>query len=30
MRTWLRVMFGVRGSLTDAAREVSKRFGGPL
>jgi phytoene synthase len=29
-RTWLRVMFGVRGSLTDAAREVSKRFGGPL
>jgi len=30
LRIWLRVMFGVRGSLTDAAREVSKRFGGPL
>jgi 15-cis-phytoene synthase len=30
LRVWLRVMFGLRGSLTDAAREVSKRFGGPL
>jgi phytoene synthase len=30
LRIWLRVMFGLRGSLTDAAREVSKRFGGPL
>jgi phytoene synthase len=30
LRIWLRVMFGLRGSLSDAAREVSKRFGGPL
>ena len=29
-RVWLRVMFGLRGSLSEAAREVSKRFGGPL
>jgi phytoene synthase len=30
LRVWARVMFGIRGSLTEAAREVSKRFGGPL
>jgi phytoene synthase len=30
LRVWLRVMFGLRGSLSEAAREVSKRFGGPL
>jgi 15-cis-phytoene synthase len=30
LRVWLRVMFGFRGSLSEAAREVSKRFGGPL
>jgi 15-cis-phytoene synthase len=30
LRVWVRVMFGLRGSLSDAAREVGKRFGGPL
>jgi len=29
-RTWSRVMLGIRATLQDAAREVSKRFGGPL
>jgi phytoene synthase len=29
-RTWSRVMLGLRATLQDAAREVSKRFGGPL
>ena len=29
-RTWIRVMLGLRATLQDAAREVSKRFGGPL
>jgi phytoene synthase len=30
LRVWIRVMFGLRGSFSEAAREVSKRFGGPL
>jgi phytoene synthase len=30
LRVWLRVMFGLRGTFTETAREVSKRFGGPL
>ncbi len=29
-RTWIRMMLGLRATLQDAAREVSKRFGGPL
>jgi phytoene synthase len=28
LRVWLRVMLGLRGSLSEAAREVGKRFGG--
>jgi phytoene synthase len=30
IRTWSRMMFGIRAHLQDAAREVSRRFGGPL
>ena len=29
-RIWARTMFGVKATLTEAAREVGRRFGGPL
>ncbi|HEY8551674.1 MAG TPA: presqualene diphosphate synthase HpnD [Vicinamibacterales bacterium] len=30
LRIWAKTMFGVKTTLTEAAREVGKRFGGPL
>jgi 15-cis-phytoene synthase len=30
LRVWMRTMIGLRATLTEAAREVNKRFGGPL